>query len=53
MRNEFDFLDEFEYKYEQTGSDVETPGPFSRSFQTLDVELEEREDRCGVGVGVV
>lgn len=46
--NEFDFLNEFEYKYEQSSSEGETPGPFTRSFQALDAELEEREeDRSG------
>lgn len=39
---EFNFLDNLEYIY--SGSESETPGPFSRSYQALDTELEERED---------
>lgn len=37
---EFNFLDEFEYKYDSS-SESETPGPFSRSFQALDAEYKE------------
>ena len=49
---QFNFLDNLEYMYEQSSSESETPGPFSRSFQVLeqDQELEEREedrDRSG------
>lgn len=41
---QFNFLDNFEYMYEQSSSESETPGPFSRSFQVLDQEAEEREE---------
>ena len=43
---EFNFLNDLEYMYDhdQSGSESETPGPFSRSYQALDTELEERED---------
>ena len=35
--------------YEQSSSESETPGPFSRSFQVLDQEVEEREGGRGGG----
>ena len=42
--DEFNFLNNLEYIYDHSGSESETPGPFSRSYQALDAELEERED---------
>ncbi len=43
--NEFDFLNDFEYKYDHSSNDSETPpGPFTRPSEPLDVELEDKEE---------
>ncbi len=47
INQQFNFLDNFEYMYEQSSSESEMPGPFSRSFQALDEEREEDRDRWG------
>ena len=38
--DEFNFLNNLEYIYDHSGSESETPGPFSRSYQALDAEAE-------------
>lgn len=39
--DEFNFLNNLEYIYDHSGSESETPGPFSRSYQALDAELDD------------
>ena len=39
---EFNFLDNFEYMYDSS-SESETPGPFTMSFQALNIEYQEDE----------